>query len=69
MRIIYLYLQADKLHKKEGQNGQGRSKKAENSLGHPLARAKKEFIALRMKIEINKIYYFEVSVIKIFFSK
>ncbi len=43
-------------------------KKAINNPTHPLARAKKEFIALILKIEINKICYFEVSVIKIFFQ-
>ena len=54
--------------KKKGQKWEKRSEKAKNSLGHPLARAKKEFIALIIKIKINKICYFEVSVIKIFFK-
>ena len=42
---------------KKGQKWEKRSKKAKNSLGHPLARAKKEFIALIIKIEINKILF------------
>ena len=41
----------------KGQKWEKRSKKAKNSLGHPLARAKKEFIALLIKIEINKILF------------
>ena len=53
---------------KKGQKWKKRSKKAKNSLGHPLARAKQEFIALILKIKINKICYFKVSVIKIFFQ-
>ncbi len=69
MRIIYLYLQADKLHKKEGQKGQGRSKKAENSHAHPLAQAKKENLQLKhiKKLKLMK-YYFEISIIKNFFT-
>ncbi len=54
---------------KKGQKWEKRSKKAKNSPAHPLAQAKKEFIALIIKIEINKIHYFEVSVIKSFFQK
>ena len=54
---------------KKGQKWEKRSKKAKNSLGHPLARAKKEFIALIIyKSKLIK-YYFEVSVIKNFFRK
>ena len=41
----------------KGQKREKRSKMAKNSLGHPLARAKKEFIALIIKIEINKILF------------
>ena len=37
---------ANKKRVKNGKKGQKRSKKAKNSLGHPLPRAKKEFIAL-----------------------
>ena len=53
---------------KKGQKWGKRSKMAKNSLTNPLARAKMEFIALILKIEINKICYFEVSVINIFFQ-
>ncbi len=42
---------------KKGQKWEKRSKKAKNSPAHPLARAKKEFIALQIKIEINKILF------------
>ena len=42
---------------KKGQKWEKRSKKAKNSLGHPLARAKKEFIALILNSEINKILF------------
>ena len=46
------------LRKQEkGQKWEKRSKKAKNSLGHPLPQAKKEFIALIIKIEINKILF------------
>ncbi len=46
------------LRKQEkGQKWEKRSKKAKNSLGHPLARAKKEFIALLIKIKIKKILF------------
>ena len=57
------------LRKQEkGQKWEKRSKEAKNSLGHPLARAKKEFIALiLLKSKLIK-YYFEVSVIKNFFQ-
>ncbi len=42
---------------KKGQKWEKRSKKAKNSLAHPLVRAKKEFIALRVKIKINEILF------------
>ncbi len=63
-----MYLHAHTAQTKKGQKCEKRSKKAENSPAHPLARAKKEFIALIIKTKITKIYDFEVSVIKIFFQ-
>ncbi len=46
------------LRKQEkGQKWEKRSKKAKNSLGHRLARAKKEFIPLLIQFEINKILF------------
>ena len=48
---------AYRANKKRVKNGKKGQKKAKNSLGHPLARAKKEFIALIIKIEINKILF------------
>ena len=52
---------------KMGQKWEKRSEKAKNSLGHPLARAKKDFKALILKSKLIK-YYFEVSVIRLFFK-
>ena len=42
---------------RKGQKWEKRSKKAKNSPTHPLAQAKMEFIALIVKIEINKILF------------
>ncbi len=67
-RIIYSYLHAHTVQTKKGKNGK-KVKKA-NSPAHPLARAKKRiYSSNNKKIEINKIYYFEVSVLKIFLNE
>ncbi len=66
MRIIYSYLHAHSAQTKKVKKWKIRSKKAKNSPAHPLARAKKQFMALLIKKSKLIKYYFEVSVIKFF---